>query len=129
VIVALDAYWWGRSMTAMNDDFVMRVKRDPDGTWHELRRRAFPFGRQVIAVAFGKVLHDPHPERRRIIVSVSAPARRIVVPRRYLVAEDVEEVCVVWGCGAASVPARDVGVRGWSQTHVLLELPPLMEQS
>ena len=109
----------------MNDDFVHQLKRDFDGTWHELRRQAFPFGRQLIAVAFGMILHDPRPERRRVLVQVSTPARRIVVPRRYWVTDDIEEVRVVWSGGAASVPARDVTVRDWSQTHALLELPPL----
>jgi hypothetical protein len=112
-------------MAAMNDDFVQRLERDPDGTWHELRRRVLPFGRQSIAVAFGMILHDPQPERRRVLISVSAPARRIVVPRRYWVTEDLEEVRVVWGGGAVSVPVGDVAVHDWSQTHVLLELPPL----
>jgi hypothetical protein len=109
----------------MNDDFVRRLERDPDGTWHALRRRAFPFGRQVIAVAFGMIMHDPRPERRRVLISVSAPSRRIVVPRRYWVTDDVEEVRIVWVGGAATVPVRDVAVRTWTQTHVLLEIPPL----
>ena len=112
-------------MVAMNDDFVRQLKRDPDGTWHELRRQAFPFGRQLIAVAFGMILHDPRPERRRILISVSAPARRIVVPRRYWATEDVDEVHVVWGGGAATVLFRDVTVRPCSETRVLLELPEI----
>lgn len=109
----------------MSDEWLRQLQRDPDGTWHALRRRLLPFGRQVIAVAFGMVLHDPRPERRRILISVSAPSRRIVVPRRYWEADGADEVRVIWDGGAVTVPVRDVTVRSWSQSHVLLELPPL----
>jgi hypothetical protein len=108
----------------MSDDWVRQLERDPDGTWHILRRQMFPFGRQVVAVAFGMIMHDPRPERRRVLVEVSAPTRRIIVPCRYWDVEGVEEVRVVWPGGAVSVPPEEITVRRLSTDKLLLELPP-----
>jgi len=109
----------------MNDDWLRQLERDPDGTRQALRRHAIPFGRQPVRVAFGVVLHDPRPERRRVLIEVSAPARRIIVPRRYWDVESVQEVRIVWPGGAVSVPREEVAVRHLHADKLLLELPPL----
>lgn len=110
---------------ATMSEFVVRLRQDPDSVWHELRRQAF--GRSPsIAVAFGLVLYDPHPDRSRLLVSVAAPSRKVVIPRRFTQAlEELEEIRLLWDGGAATVPIEEIVVRPWTDTHLLLELPPL----
>jgi hypothetical protein len=108
----------------MSDEWLRQLERDPDGTWQALRRQAIPFGRQGVVVAFGMVMHDPRPERRRVLIEISAPARRIIVPVRYWDTEGIEEVRVVWPGGAVSVPPAEIAVRRVSEHQLILELLP-----
>ena len=110
---------------ATMSEFVERLRQDPDSVWHELRRQAFGQNPPV-AVAFGLVLHDPRPERSRLLVSVAVPSRKVVIPRRFTPAlEELEEIRLLWDGGAVTVPIEDIVVRPWTDTHWLLELPPV----
>jgi len=102
-------------------EFLERLKRDPDAVWHQLRRRVCS-GSPAL-VAFGQVLHDPRAEQARLLVSIAAPARNIVIPRRWFEAEKVEEVRIMWDSGAMTVPVEEIEVRSWTETHVLLRVP------
>ena len=103
-------------------DFLERLRRDPDRTWHEYRRRVCQG--PPVAVVFGQVLYRPRLERAQLLISLPALCNKVVIPARFAeLLDEAEEIVLLSADGRATYATDALSIRRWTDSHLLIEFP------